>query len=102
CVVLGADGANGVVANRLGYDAIPGGAVALEGNIRFPDGVPARFRGRVVLNFGELPGGYAWVFPKGDHVNVGVGGWRHVAGTVLRPALRRLCARYGLDPDRIE
>ena len=101
-VVIGADGANGIVANRLGYDAIPDGAVALEGNIAFPGGVPARFRGQVTLHFGDMPGGYGWVFPKGDHVNVGVGGWRRVAGERLRPALRALCLRYGLDPDHIE
>ena len=101
-VLIGADGANGVVGNRLGYDAIPDGAVALEGNIRFPQGVPPRFRGQVTLNFGEMPGGYGWVFAKGDHVNVGVGGWRHVVGERLRPALRDLCLRYGLDPDSVE
>ncbi|MSQ31586.1 MAG: geranylgeranyl reductase family protein [Dehalococcoidia bacterium] len=101
-VVIGADGANGVVGNRLGYDAIADGAVALEGNIRFPGGVPAEFRGRVTLNFGYLPGGYGWVFAKGDHLNVGVGGWRRVAGARLRPALRHLCRLYGLDAERIE
>ena len=101
-VVIGADGANGIVANRLGYDGIPDGAAALEGNLPYPDGVPARFRGRVVLNFGYVPGGYGWVFPKGDHVNVGVGGWKHAAGPRLRAALNHLCALYGLDADRIE
>ena len=101
-VVIGADGANGIVANRLGYDAIPDGAAALEGNIRFPDSVPAQFRGRVVLNFGEVPGGYGWVFPKGDHVNVGVGGWKHAAGPRLRGYLDDLCRRYGLDPASVE
>lgn len=100
--VIGADGANGVVGNRLGYDAMADGAVALEGNIPFPGGVPAEFRGRVTLNFGYLPGGYGWIFPKGDHVNVGVGGWRDVVGARLRPSLRHLCRLYGLDPDRVE
>ncbi len=101
-VLIGADGANGIVGNRLGYDGITNGAVALEGNIRFPDGVPPRFRSQVSLHFGDMPGGYGWVFPKGDHVNVGVGGWRSVAGDRLRPALRALCLRYGLDPDSVE
>ena len=101
-VVIGADGANGVVGNRLGYASIPDGAAALEGNVPFPDGVPARFRGRVVLNFGYVPGGYAWIFPKGDHVNVGVGGWKHAAGPRLRASLRHLCRLYGLDPERVE
>lgn len=101
-VVIGADGANGVVGNRLGYASIPDGAAALEGNIAFPDGVPARFRGKVVLNFGYVPGGYGWVFPKGDHVNVGVGGWKHAAGPRLRAALKHLCRLYDLDPESVE
>ncbi|MGE3857435.1 MAG: geranylgeranyl reductase family protein [Dehalococcoidia bacterium] len=101
-VVIGADGANGIVGNRLGYASIPDGAAALEGNIVFPDGVPAAFRGKVVLNFGYVPGGYGWVFPKGDHVNVGVGGWKHAAGPRLRAALYHLCRLYGLDPARLE
>ena len=101
-VVIGADGANGVVGNRLGYAAIPDGAAALEGNIAFPDGVPAKFRGKVVLNFGYVPGGYGWVFPKGDHANVGVGGWKHAAGPRLRAALKHLCRLYDLDPESVE
>ena len=96
-VVIGADGANGVVGNRLGYEAPGESAVALEGNIAFPAGVPAEFRGKVTLNFGHVPGGYGWVFPKGDHINVGVGGWKAPAGPILRPALQRLCRTYGLD-----
>lgn len=101
-VVIGADGANGVVARGLGFDAPATSAVALEGNIAFPDGVPDAFRRRVTLNFGYIPGGYGWVFPKGDHVNVGVGGWKGVTGKRLRPALDRLCRVYGLDPERLE
>jgi flavin-dependent dehydrogenase len=50
-----------------------------------------------VLEFGVVPGGYAWVFPKGDHVNVGVGGW-HAMGTRAREHLRVLCERHGIDP----
>ena len=101
-VVIGADGANGIVGNRLGYSSIPDGAAALEGNVVFPDGVPAEFRGKVVLNFGYVPGGYGWIFAKGDHVNVGVGGWKHAAGPRLRAALNHLCRIYGIDPARVE
>ena len=100
-VVIGADGANGIVGNRLGYESAGESAIALEGNIAFPAGVPAEFRSKVTLNFGHVPGGYGWVFPKGDHVNVGVGGWKHAAGPILRPALQRLCRTYGLDFDSV-
>ena len=27
------------------------------------------------VELGVVPGGYGWVFPKGDHANLGVGGW---------------------------
>lgn len=101
-VVIGADGANGVVGNRLGYEAAAEHAVALEGNYYFAGGVPDEYRHQVALNFGHLPGGYGWIFPKGDHVNVGVGGWKSVCGPILRPALQRLARAYGLDPDRLQ
>jgi flavin-dependent dehydrogenase len=47
------------------------------------------------MDLGGIPGGYGWLFPKGDHVNVGVGGWQYLAGT-FRDRLRRLCGFYGL------
>jgi geranylgeranyl reductase family protein len=101
-VVIGADGANGVVGNRLGYEAAATAAVALEGNFPYPDGVPERWRHRVALHFGRYPGGYGWVFPKGDHVNVGVGGWKSVMGTDLRTHLAEVCRVYGFDIDTLE
>jgi geranylgeranyl reductase family protein len=101
-VVIGADGANGVVGTALGYEHAAESAVALEGNIPMPGGPPEPWRHAVALNFGYLPGGYGWVFPKGNHVNVGVGGWKGVVGTMLRPALERICRVYGLDPDALE
>jgi geranylgeranyl reductase family protein len=96
-VVIGADGANGIVRGNLGYEAPIESAVALEGNIHFPPGANP-FRGQLALNFGHMAGGYGWVFPKGDHVNVGVGGWKDQVGSQLRTCLDELCIRYGLDP----
>ncbi len=101
-VVIGADGANGVVGNRLGYEAAATAAVALEGNFPYPDGVPERWRHRVALHFGSYPGGYGWVFPKGDHVNVGVGGWKDAMGPRLREHLAAVCETYGFEVDRLE
>lgn len=100
--LVGADGANGVVANSLGFEKPPEAAVALEGNIPCPDGPPEWVRGRVILQLGVMPGGYAWVFPKGDHLNVGVGGWKAIAGPRLRPALERVCRDYGLDSSQLQ
>jgi flavin-dependent dehydrogenase len=48
-----------------------------------------------------MAGGYGWVFPKSDHLNVGVGAWKY-AGFTLRPKLGELARRYGFDESRLE
>jgi flavin-dependent dehydrogenase len=53
-----------------------------------------------VLELATVPGGYGWIFPKGDHVNVGVGGWGE-EGPRLRQHLRVLCEHYGLELGRL-
>jgi flavin-dependent dehydrogenase len=93
-VVIGADGCNGTSAKalQLGGEIVHG--VALEAN--FPhDG---RYAGAMVLELAVVPGGYGWIFPKADHINVGVGG-NESEGPRLRDHLRRLCAERGLDYD---
>jgi flavin-dependent dehydrogenase len=49
-----------------------------------------------VLELAVVRGGYGWVFPKGDHVNVGVGGDESEAPH-LREHLRRLCEMHRID-----
>ena len=49
------------------------------------------------LNLGGIPGGYGWIFPKRDHLNIGLGGWKHV-GPSLRARLDELVRLYGFDP----
>ena len=99
-VVIGADGVNGLTARALEVGRERRHGVALEGNVSY---VHARegFRGRAVVELGTVPGGYAWVFPKGDHVNVGVGGWES-EGPRLRRHLERACEGYGLPVERLQ
>jgi geranylgeranyl reductase family protein len=94
--VLVAAGANGGLARELA-DGVSYG-IAFEGNAPYPH---ERYRGRAVLEFGAVPGGYGWLFAKGDHVNVGVGGWAS-EGPRLRAHLARLCAEHGIDYDALE
>jgi len=98
--VVGADGVNGLTARALGFGDRRHG-VALEGNVPYVHAREGRWRGRAVVELGTVPGGYAWVFPKGEHVNVGVGGW-HTEGPRLREHLERACSGYGLPFDRLE
>jgi geranylgeranyl reductase family protein len=98
-VVVGADGANGVATRALGEPAREHG-VAFEGNVGYAHVSRERFAGRAVVELGVVPGGYAWVFPKGDHVNVGVGGWQS-EGPQLRERLRELCAAFEIDESNV-
>jgi geranylgeranyl reductase family protein len=93
-VVIGADGCNGRSAKQLGLaDRVVHG-VALEANYPYD----RRYAGAMVLEIAVIRGGYGWIFPKGDHVNVGVGG-NAEEGPKLRAELRRMCEAYGIDPD---
>ena len=47
-----------------------------------------------------MPGGYGWVFPKGDHANLGVGGWLE-EGPRLRLHLARLARAHGVEPEAL-
>jgi geranylgeranyl reductase family protein len=99
-VLVGADGANGVTARLTGLNGPRDLAIALEGNVHFANGVPEPWRDTLALNLGGIPGGYGWLFPKGDHLNVGVGGWKYLAGG-FRAHLDRLVRHYRLDPDEV-
>jgi geranylgeranyl reductase family protein len=91
--LIGADGVNGLTARALGLGGNATVGVALEGNLPHDKVDAMRYEGRVALELGIVPGGYGWVFPKGDHVNLGVGGWGS-EGSRLREHLRRLCAEH--------
>ena len=100
-VVVGADGANGVTARAVGLGNGITYGVAYEGNVRYPTVPRERYARRLVLELADIPGGYAWVFPKGDHANVGVGGWES-EGPKLKEHLRRACEAHGLEPEELE
>src|SRR5438874_5195578 len=92
-IVIGADGCNGASAKQLGLaDGVVHG-VALEANYPYD----ARYARAMVLEIAVIRGGYGWIFPKGDHVNVGVGG-NGEEGPRLRAELRRMCEMYAIDP----
>src|SRR5207247_5909642 len=95
-VLVGADGANGITARALELGAGTVHGVAFEGNVRYGAVSEERYKGLAAIELGVVPGGYGWVFPKGDHVNVGVGGWES-EGPRLREHLREYCRRLEID-----
>ncbi|HEX4324157.1 MAG TPA: geranylgeranyl reductase family protein [Gaiellaceae bacterium] len=93
-IVIGADGCNGASAKQLGLADRVAHGVALEANYPYD----RRYAGAMVLEIAVVRGGYGWIFPKGDHINVGVGG-NAEEGPKLRAELRRMCEAYGIDPE---
>ncbi|HLE76878.1 MAG TPA: NAD(P)/FAD-dependent oxidoreductase [bacterium] len=94
-VLVAADGANGPTLRAAGLPERFAMGVALEGNIgALTDGHDA-----MRLDLGDVPHGYGWLFPKGDHVNIGVAGFGPVV-PMLRERLFQLTRFYGYDPQR--
>jgi len=98
-ILVGADGVNGAtsklcgIAGRSDFEY----AIGMEGNITLGEKFENRWSDSLGVDFGSIEGGYAWLFPKGDHVNIGIGGYYHV-GPTLRGALKKLVRFYGFDP----
>ncbi|MEQ4300290.1 geranylgeranyl reductase family protein [Plantactinospora sp. B6F1] len=93
-VAVGADGSAGVTARGVGVEYAQVD-LGLELEIPIPAPLQQRWRGRLLLDWGPLPGSYAWVFPKRDRLTVGVIAARG-EGERTRRYLRRFVERLGL------
>ncbi len=73
--VVGADGANGIVARLSGVRPTRSVAIAAEAEVPYNwKSSSTKVRPDVIhLEFGDVPGGYSWLFPKNDHINAGAG-----------------------------
>jgi geranylgeranyl reductase family protein len=68
--VIGADGANSIVARSFGFPA-PRCGVALEVEVDLEKGFE-HHADLIQFDFNVLPKGYGWVFPKAEHLSCGV------------------------------
>jgi geranylgeranyl reductase family protein len=113
--VIGADGSNGLT--RRMEEGLHAGAAAhepawyargfaMEATVPFaalPGTLPAGDAAEdLVFDFAPLPGGYGWLFPKGDHVNIGVGAFAPDSDAAahdasLKQVTRALLAKYTMQ-----
>jgi geranylgeranyl reductase family protein len=117
-ILIGADGSNGQtrrLAEALNSDLSSRPATiplqepswytrgfALEALVPYaslPEKLPAGDAPHdLVFDFSPLPGGYGWLFPKGDHINIGVGAFApqnsSAAPDQLKAVTRTLLAEY--------
>jgi len=96
--LIGADGASSVVARSLGLRRKKPLVAAIEVEAAASPEVMSRFSGGAVFIFGEIRLGYLWIFPKSDHLSVGVGAYHPRPGE-LQAALKRVMTRFGVSLD---
>src|SRR5262245_25651085 len=71
--LIAADGATGPTARAAGWTEPLVSVPALDAEVDAAPGVLASFADRARFDLGTPAGGYGWVFPKADHLSVGVG-----------------------------
>lgn len=72
--IIGADGVSSITARSFQLNDNVRKGVGIESEIRVSEEVLKSFKGLACLDWGTFVRGYAWVFPKNDHLSVGVGG----------------------------
>ena len=103
-ILIGADGSNGQT-RRLTHrqdshgEALPPSAqdndgFALEATVPYTS-LPATLPNGasphdLVFDFAPLPGGYGWLFPKADHINIGVGVFASSSSQKRSPSAQNL------------
>lgn len=92
--VVGADGSASRIGAHVGVklDQVD---LGLEAEIPVPASVGEDWSGRVLIDWGPMPGSYGWVFPKGDSLTVGVISARG-EGAATKRYFEDFIARLGL------
>jgi geranylgeranyl reductase family protein len=93
-VMIGADGSSSVTARHVGV-TLGQVDLGLEVEVAVPAPVRRQWRGRVLLDWGPIPGSYAWIFPKDDRLTAGVIAARG-SGDDTRKYLHDFLAHHGL------
>ena len=100
-ILLGADGSNGQTRRLIQQKPSDEDGFALEATVPYtalpatlPNGAQPH---DLVFDFAPLPGGYGWLFPKADHINIGVGAFAPATGAShaqLKQVTRALLLDY--------
>jgi geranylgeranyl reductase family protein len=97
--LIGAGGANSRVARLVGLrqGKQVGGTIEVE--VPASDSLLEEYAETVLFLFGTLPTGYLWIFPKAEHLSVGIGVF-HGKATRLKEKLRQEMAKLEVDVDQ--
>jgi geranylgeranyl reductase family protein len=95
-LLAGADGVHSTVARSVGLMLGRCVGTALEAEIDVPDADRHAQGADATFDFGALPGGYGWIFPKRDHLSIGVFDARGGKSPALKAHLRQFVASHAL------
>jgi geranylgeranyl reductase family protein len=98
--LIGADGANSITARELGLRRGKVMGAAIEAEVPLAPTALADWAEMALFEFGALRYGYLWIFPKREHLSVGIGAFRK-SKAKLRDVLRQEVARFGISLDGI-
>ncbi len=91
--LIGADGANSIVAKSIGFKTHK--VLNIIRLFSSNDNIPILKNDTLHIEFLPKTLGYFWIFPKGNHLNVGIGG--DLNGKRLRELFELLLTKHGLD-----
>ena len=92
-LLAGADGVNSRVARSVGLLVKREAGVGLEAELAVSPAVLEKQGAYATFDFGAIAGGYGWIFPKHDHLSVGLFKASPGKANGLRQALERFIAR---------
>lgn len=99
--LIGADGSAGVTAQHVGVRT-PDVDLGLELELSAPPALQEAWQGRLLIDWGPIPGSYGWVFPKDGVLTAGVIAERGT-GADTRAYLDSFLAQTGLTGlDRVQ
>jgi geranylgeranyl reductase family protein len=93
--LVGADGSASRVGRHLGVRCEQVD-LALEVEVPVDRRTASRWRGRMLMEWGPLPGSFGWVFPKNDVCTAGVVAAKG-QGAATKSYMREFLRRHGLD-----
>ena len=96
--LIGADGANSRVARMAGLRRDKQMGMAIEVEVPVDDGLLEKYADTALFIFGTPPFGYLWIFPKAEHLSVGIGAFEG-KGADIKDVLRQEMSKLGVEVD---
>jgi len=93
-ILVGADGASSHVRRACGFGVHRKLLAALAAEVKPSEKVMQALNNRACFDLSAVSGGYGWIFPKRDHLSIGV--FTHHRGLDLRSHLQAFCNTHPL------